>query len=119
MAHPTEKTLQAAAFTYTRREWKVLDDSIKTDLDYLQSVSNGEATVTSRSLNDKHWIVAYVLDNGPVRYYDYDREAHKARFLFTNRKDVQELPDYLRKGVTIPFAKDFDQVYRWAFGQQE
>ena len=32
-----------------------------------------------------------------------------------NEKDVDELPDYLRKGLTFHFAHDFGDVYRWAF----
>ena len=32
-----------------------------------------------------------------------------------NRKDIDELPDYLRKGLTFLFAADFKDVYRQAF----
>ncbi len=32
-----------------------------------------------------------------------------------NEKDVAELPDYLRKGLTFRFARDFGDVYQWAF----
>ncbi len=32
-----------------------------------------------------------------------------------NEKDVDELPDHLRKGLTFHFARDFGDVYRWAF----
>ena len=32
-----------------------------------------------------------------------------------NEKDVDELPDYLRKGLTFHFAHNFGDVYRWAF----
>ncbi|UCF36758.1 MAG: endopeptidase La [Acidobacteriota bacterium] len=32
-----------------------------------------------------------------------------------NRKDVEELPDYLREGMTFHFARDYHQVRRWAF----
>ena len=31
------------------------------------------------------------MDNGPVRYYHYDRGTKKARFLFTNRKALEGL----------------------------
>jgi dipeptidyl aminopeptidase/acylaminoacyl peptidase len=92
MAHPTEKTIEAVSFTYERRKWKILDNSIKADLDYLKTVADGEVYVTSRTLDDQHWIVVYVMDNGPVRYYHYDRAAHKAEFLFTNRKELEGQP---------------------------
>ena len=92
MAHPTEKTLQAVAFTYERRKWQILDESIAADLDYLSSVADGDVEIVSRTLDDRHWIVVYLMDNGPVRYYHYDRESRDTRFLFTNRKDLEGMP---------------------------
>jgi len=92
MAHPMEKTIEAVSFTYKRREWKILDASIKADLNYLKKVADGEMNVTDRTLDDKHWIVAYVMDNGPVRYYHYDRPGEKAKFLFSNRKALEGQP---------------------------
>jgi dipeptidyl aminopeptidase/acylaminoacyl peptidase len=89
MIHPTEKTLEAVASTYERKEWKVLDDSIKEDFDVLTKVADGDFEVTSRSLDDKQWIVVYIIDDGPYRYYRYDRAAKKAHFLFTNRSDLE------------------------------
>ncbi|MCK4561152.1 MAG: S9 family peptidase [Calditrichia bacterium] len=89
MIHPTEKTIEAAASNYTRVEWKLLDESIKADIDYLNTVADGEMSVTSRSLDDKVWTVVYVLDDGPVQYYLYDRSEKKASFMFTNRKKLE------------------------------
>ncbi len=31
-----------------------------------------------------------------------------------NRKDYEELPQYLRKGLQVKFAEHFDDVYQWA-----
>ena len=92
MVHPTEKTIQAAAFTYQRKRWQILDDSIAPDLEYLRTVTDGDIKVGSRTLDDQHWIVRYILDDGPVRYYRYDREENEAEFLFTNRKALEGLP---------------------------
>ncbi len=89
MIHPTEKTIEAAASNYTRVEWKLLDESIKADIDYLNTVTDGEMSVASRSLDDKVWTVVYVLDDGPVQYYLYDRSEKKASFMFTNRKKLE------------------------------
>ncbi len=33
-----------------------------------------------------------------------------------NRRDFDELPDYLRENLTVHFAKDYNDVYRLAFG---
>jgi dipeptidyl aminopeptidase/acylaminoacyl peptidase len=93
LTHPTEKNIQAASFTFTRTEWKVLDKSIQGDLDFLKSVTDGEIQITGRTLDDKRWTVAYVMDNGPVRFYIYDRQPEKkVTFLFTSQPELEKLP---------------------------
>ncbi|HEY5854532.1 MAG TPA: S9 family peptidase [Aldersonia sp.] len=92
MVHPTEKTIQAVGFTYARREWKILDDAIKSDLDYLETVEDGELLTTSTSLDNSQWIVAFLLDDGPVRYYRYDRNTKQAHYLFSSRDDLAGYP---------------------------
>ena len=90
LVHPTELTVQAAASTYERREWKVLDESIQADLDYLATVADGELNVVDRTLDDGRWIVGYELADRPYSYYLYDRQAKRADFLFTNRAALEE-----------------------------
>jgi dipeptidyl aminopeptidase/acylaminoacyl peptidase len=85
LIHPQEKTIQAVAFNYDRVRWQVLDKGTGEDLKYLQGVTDGELSVLSRAARDTRWVVAYVKDSGPVRYYLYDRPSHTAKFLFTNR----------------------------------
>ncbi|MCC6522137.1 MAG: S9 family peptidase, partial [Polyangiaceae bacterium] len=53
---------------------------------------DGDFDVTSRSDDDARWVVAYVVSDGPVRYYLYDRKAKKADFLFTSQKALEGLP---------------------------
>jgi hypothetical protein len=48
-------------------------------------VAPGHVSVVSRSLDDRQWVVSYVLDASPVRSYLYDRDTGEARFLFSNR----------------------------------
>ena len=92
LTHPTEETVQAVAFNYARPEWKILDPSIKGDLDYLKTVADGDIAVTSRTLDDTRWTVAFLLDNGPARSYLYDRRTRRATFLFSNRKALEDIP---------------------------
>jgi ATP-dependent Lon protease len=33
-----------------------------------------------------------------------------------NKKDFEELPEYLKKGLTVQFAERYEQVYQYAFG---
>ena len=92
LIHPTEYTIQAVSFNYTRQEWRVLDPAIQPDFDFLRTVADGEFSITSRTLDDSKWTVAFIRDNGPVRYYLYDRPARKATFLFTNRTALESQP---------------------------
>jgi dipeptidyl aminopeptidase/acylaminoacyl peptidase len=92
IAHPTEKTIQAVGFTYARREWTILDPAIKADLDALAKVEDGELIVTSRTLDDSKWTVAFLLDNGPVKFYLYDHTTKKAKYLFSSRDDLAGYP---------------------------
>ena len=92
MMHPTKMVPEAVGYTYERREWQVLDPAVQGDLDYLKTVAEGDSEVTGRTLDDKHWIVAYQSDSGPVRYYHYDRAAHKANYLFSNRPALESVP---------------------------
>lgn len=103
MIHPTEKHIQAVAFTYARREWQVLDPAIAEDLKYLASVADGEFEITSRTLDDRLWTVAYIMDNGPVRFYLYDRQPQRqARYLFSSQPELENLPLVKMHSSVIP-----------------
>jgi dipeptidyl aminopeptidase/acylaminoacyl peptidase len=101
MVHPIEKTIQAVSFTRERTQWQILDDSISEDLALLRKISGGDVEVVSRTLDDHHWIVAYEVDNGPMRYYLYQHVEKKAQFLFTNRQALEGLPLAMMHPVTI------------------
>jgi ATP-dependent Lon protease len=36
-----------------------------------------------------------------------------------NRKDFDELPDYLKKGLVVKFAGRFEDIYQYVFGGHE
>jgi dipeptidyl aminopeptidase/acylaminoacyl peptidase len=89
VTHPTEKTIQAVSFTYERRQWVFRDDAVAADFKVLQKVADGDISVDSRTQDDKQWLVTFLMDNGPVRYYHFDRDTKKATFLFTNRTALE------------------------------
>jgi dipeptidyl aminopeptidase/acylaminoacyl peptidase len=93
MMQPKEKNIQAVSFTYLRTEWKVIDPAIADDLKYLKTLEDGEVIVTSRTQDDKQWTVAFMLDDGPVKFYRYIRSPErKAIHLFDNRDDLAGYP---------------------------
>jgi len=92
LIHPTTHAVQAVAFNYKRAEWKVLDPAVQPDIDYLKTVADGDFQITARTNDDTKWSVSYIMDNGPARYYIYDRVKKQAEYLFSNRKDLENLP---------------------------
>ena len=105
LIHPTEKTIQAASVNYLREEWKILDDAIAKDFEYLAKVHDGDFKVTNRSLDDSKWTISYSDDDGPVYYYLYDRAERKAKWLFSNRKALEKVKLSPMHPVVIP-ARD-------------
>ncbi|HEY4385678.1 MAG TPA: S9 family peptidase [Ktedonobacteraceae bacterium] len=85
MIHPDTYEIQAVAFTRDRNDWQVLDETIQEDFDRLRDIHPGDFSVTSRDDADETWIVAFIVDNGPVLYYAYHRKEQRAEFLFNNQ----------------------------------
>lgn len=91
LADPATGVVQAVAANYLRNEWTVLDDAIKGDLDFLAAQLDGEINVVSRTLDDRHWIIALTAADAGVRYYRYARDGQTVTHWFDTRP---ELTDY-------------------------
>jgi dipeptidyl aminopeptidase/acylaminoacyl peptidase len=95
--HPATHEAQAVQFNYERPQWTVIDQALENDFAVLRNVpkndSFGEADfeIASRTLDDRLWVVAYMQDDGPVRYYLYDHHSRQPRFLFTNRAALENV----------------------------
>ena len=110
LCHPTEKHVQAVSSFYERKRWRVLDPEIQPDMDYLHTLSEGEVGIGSRSLDDRFWIVICTVDDGPVRYYLYDRTQREARFLFTDRRELEDRPLVKMHSTVIKSRDGLDLV---------
>jgi dipeptidyl aminopeptidase/acylaminoacyl peptidase len=110
LRHPTERHVQAVSFVYDRKRWQVLDPALQADLDYLATVVDGEVEIVSRSLDDRWWVVLYLVDDGPARSYLYDRERREARFLFSARPALDGLPLVKMHSAVIKARDGLDLV---------
>lgn len=108
--HPTERHVQAAAFNHLKREWTILDEDLRGDLEALAGVMEGEIELVSRTHADDLWVVAFTGDSVPLSYYLWDRGSREARFLFTNRTDLDGLPLVPMKPVVIPTRDGLEMV---------
>lgn len=99
----------AVSFVKARNEWKVLDDSVKADFEALAKLEKGDFAVGSKTKDDKTWLVSYVADDAPTKFYLFDRAAKKGTFLFNTSSAIAKLKlapmepfDYKAKdGLTI------------------
>ncbi|MGV2829673.1 alpha/beta fold hydrolase [Myxosarcina sp. GI1(2024)] len=92
ITHPTKRNIQAVSFYKDKLEWQVLDDEIAADFEAIASIRTGQYFISSRDLADKHWIVGFLTDDGPVYYYLYERETKSHTLLFSNRPELEDLP---------------------------
>jgi dipeptidyl aminopeptidase/acylaminoacyl peptidase len=110
LVHPTERTIEAVSFPYERVRWVFKDPTVEADFKKLAKVSDGEVSVASRTLDDKTWVVGFQTDNGPTRFYLFDRAAGKARFLFSDRKALEGLPLQTMRPVVVKSRDGMDLV---------
>ena len=75
LSDPRTGVVQAVSANYLREAWTAVDDRIRADLETLEAIGPGEVSINSRTLDDRHWLVAYSAAESPVVYYRYDRPA--------------------------------------------
>ena len=105
LRHPKTRALEAVQFTRARQEWTALDPALSAEFDILSAITDGDWMITSRDLADTHWVVAYVRDSGPTRFYLYDRITKTASLLFSSQPHLEEYTLAPMTPVTFP-ARD-------------
>jgi dipeptidyl aminopeptidase/acylaminoacyl peptidase len=99
--NPATYAIEAVSFAPGRRTWKVIDPAVQADYDALAKLSDGDFSVTSRDAANRHWLVSYTSDRGPVKWYTWDREAKKGAFLLTAQPKLENLQLSQMKPVAI------------------
>ena len=91
MVHPKTHVVEAVSFAPGRKEWKVIDPSVKADFEGIAKLNDGDFSIVDRDDADATWLVAFTSDRGPVRYYSWDRGAKKGTFLFVHQPKLEGL----------------------------
>lgn len=82
LLNPQDKKPLAYAINQYRKKWFSLHEETTIDLSFLQSFTDGDIDIVGQSADNQQWIVAYVHDNGPTGYYQYQRATQTMRHLF-------------------------------------
>ena len=107
MQHPTENTIQAVSFTYDRTRWVFKDAAVEADFKVLGKLADGDLSIISRTQDDKTWVAAFLMSDGPVRYYVYDRALEECEV------PVHQPHEAGRPAAATDALADH-QVARWA-----
>jgi dipeptidyl aminopeptidase/acylaminoacyl peptidase len=110
MTDPRKHTLEAVRFARERSEWTLIDKTLQPDFDAIRKAHEGDFQIVNRDLDDKTWVVAYDIDDGPVSFYVYDRAARNASRLFSSRPTLEKFK--LAKMQPVSFqARDGMTIY--------
>ena len=88
--HPTTREPEAVMFLRDRVGYEVLADDVFEDMDKIRSIHPGDPVRESTDDSNQVWVLGFTADNGPVRYYAYDRRTRKSTFLFSHRPALEE-----------------------------
>ena len=83
--NPVTRKIEAVSFNRDRTRWQVLDPALTRDFAALANVAPGDFSIINRDLANNVWLVRYVNDASPIKYYSWDRTAQKSAFLFSAR----------------------------------
>jgi dipeptidyl aminopeptidase/acylaminoacyl peptidase len=88
--HPDTREPQLAVFVKDRAEYEVLDPAVADDLAALQALDAGDLVLQGRDHADATWLAGFTNDDGPIRYFAFDRAARKGTFLFDHQPALSE-----------------------------
>jgi len=88
--HPDTREPQAVTYIKERASYDILDPEIEEDAAALFAVDPGDLSLTGHDDTDRTWLAAYMNDDGPVRYYAYDRDSKQATFLFEHQPALSD-----------------------------
>jgi dipeptidyl aminopeptidase/acylaminoacyl peptidase len=83
--HPDTREPQAVTYVKERVHHQILDPGVADDVAALAAVDPGDLSLVGHDDTDRTWLAAYMNDDGPVRYYAYDRDTRQATFLFEHQ----------------------------------
>lgn len=91
MMNPLNDEVDAYGYIYDRSVTVVVNPEIVEDIEYLKKLCDGDLNIISRSFDNNTWVVSYLSDVFPVKYYLYDRKAKSAKYLFSHNSKLEEL----------------------------
>ena len=107
---PKTGEVQAYSVHYLRNEWKAIDAELGATLDWLDSQLEGDFGISSRTDDDRTWIVWNDPLTAPTATYIFDRDAQTLTPFYVSRPELEGMPLQpmhpveitSRDGLTLP-----------------
>lgn len=89
--HQDTYEIQAYGIMRDKLEWTVVDESIRADWEAIDELEPGYTRGRPRrNSDDDVWVVGFTADDGPVKYYMFDRKTKESKFLFVHKPDLEQ-----------------------------
>jgi dipeptidyl aminopeptidase/acylaminoacyl peptidase/uncharacterized membrane protein YeiB len=105
LRHPRTGAVQAVSVDALQETWVALDTAVAPDLRRLAALGEGRLRITSRTLDDRTWIVVHDAPDAPRVTYRYDRATQSPVRLFSSHPALEGRPLARMWPTTIP-ARD-------------
>ena len=107
---PKTGEVEAYSVNYLKNEWTATDPELKASLDWLGTQFDGEYGISSRTDDDRTWIVWNEPLTAPTATYIYDRDAQTLTPFYVSRPELEGAPLQpmhpveiaSRDGMTLP-----------------
>jgi len=110
LVNSKNQCIECVAIEYFRKTWIVFNQKLENHVNHLCSLKKGDVEVISRSYEDMKWVVAFVISNGPIKYYLYDTKLQKLEFLSTSHSNYEKLRFSNMSPVCIKSRDNLDLV---------
>jgi dipeptidyl aminopeptidase/acylaminoacyl peptidase len=87
--NPDTREPELVSVQRERAELVALDPALAAEVAAIRTVDSGDVALLGRDHADRTWLLAFTADDGPVSYYAWDRAARQARFLFSDRPELE------------------------------
>lgn len=86
---PTTNKVQAVMTNYDKPKYRIIDNAIRDDIKFLESLNLGELEIINRTVDDQTWFVIFYSDISSAKYYKYDRNNKKVKYLFARYQALE------------------------------
>jgi dipeptidyl aminopeptidase/acylaminoacyl peptidase len=110
LLHPKTHEFEGYCENYLQSEWIFIKQDIQADYLLVKQGLEGEVNIISRNQDDTYWIIVQNTDNGPGRYYLFDRTTKQRTLLFVSHQRLEGLELNKMYPVVIPSRDDLKMV---------